>query len=76
MKTKIMALTFAGALSLSMVAGVSAAPAPKVTICHANNGNGGVTITVSENALAAHWAHLDGRDTFGECGDAGGGGLG
>ena len=38
-----------------------AAPAPKVTICHFPPGNLGNAhdITISENALAAHFAHGD-----------------
>ena len=57
-------------MSLGLVAflaptpGASAAPAGKTTICHATGSltNPYVRITVSNDALAAHDAHQDGRD--------------
>jgi hypothetical protein len=44
----------------------NAAPAPKVTLCHAPGTEDETTISVSENALAAHLAH---GDYVGECVD-------
>ena len=44
-----------------------AGPQPKQTICHLNNGNGGVTITVANPSV--YQAHLDHGDLIGACAD-------
>jgi hypothetical protein len=49
----------AGALAVSAIGGVTAAPAPKVTVCHhtGSETNPIVEITISENAVAKHLAN-------------------
>ena len=53
-----------GLVGFAAPTAVSAAPAGKTTICHATGSakNPYVRITVSNEALAAHGAHQDGRD--------------
>lgn len=53
-----------GMLGVAAAQEASAAPAPKVTICHATNSakNPYNLITVSQNAIPAHEVHQGGRD--------------
>ena len=53
-----------GPVALALGAPASAAPAGKTTICHATGSekNPYVRITLSNDALAAHYVHQDGRD--------------
>lgn len=60
-KAKVLFMIAAGTAMALMALGVaSAAPAPKVDVCHMEGNGSFHLINVSENALPAHLAHGDG----------------